>query len=405
MTLGLLHGGVTPAELSRAWLSEPAAAIALGLLSVLYGLGLDRAWRRAGIGRGIRRIQAACFAAGFAVLGAALLSPLHALGESLFAAHMTQHVLLMSVAAPLLVLGQPLLVLLWVLDRDGRQRAARVLRSGPVRSAWHLISRPAAAWLIHALAIWLWHVPALYDASVRSAPVHALQHASFLGAALLFWWVLLHRLAQRERAGIGVLYLFTTAVHTSLLGALLTFAGEPWYAAYAETTASWGLSPLEDLQLGGLIMWVPGWLPYLVALLAVASRWLAERRVAPTRPAAALGTLALLMVLAACDRSQPPAFDGTPPADVQRGRALIRSYGCHSCHYVPGVRGANGRVGPALDGLNRRTYIAGSLPNTPENLLRFIADPQSLRPGTGMPDVHASDRDARDMAAYLYMAR
>lgn len=279
-----LHGAIAPSELAGAWVTEPFAALALGALAVVYGVGLDRVWQRAGSGRGISRDAARCFAAGLALLALSLLSPLHALGETLFAAHMTQHVLLMAVAAPLLVLGQPLLTGLWALPARTRRRVARVLRSPPVTTSWRLLTAPLVAWIVHTLVLWTWHVPALYDASVRLRWVHALQHASFFSAAMLFWWVLLRNLGSRQRAGLGVLYVFTTAVHTAVLGALLTFARAPWYEAYAESTTAWGLTPLEDLQLGGLIMWVPGSLPYLAALLFGVTRWLrdAERPVPHT---------------------------------------------------------------------------------------------------------------------------
>jgi putative membrane protein len=282
-----LHGSVLPAELWSAWITEPFAAVALGAFALAYGLGLERVWRRAGAGHGIRRSTARYFGLGFLLLALVLLSPLHALGETLFSAHMTQHVLLMTIAAPLLVLGRPLLVMLWALPRRARRLVGRGLRSRVGAGTWRVLSQPVVAWSIHALALWTWHIGVLYDASVRLRWVHAAQHATFFLAAMLFWWVLVFRLRGRAGAGIGVLYLFTTAVHASILGALLTFSSAPWYAAYATSTVSWGLTPLEDLQLGGLIMWIPGGLPYLLALLIVMSRWLAgtDARGPADRPA------------------------------------------------------------------------------------------------------------------------
>ena len=88
--------------------------------------------------------------------------------------------------------------------------------------------------------------------------------------------------------------------------------------------------------------------------------------------------------------------------EPERGRALIRGYGCQTCHTIPGVPGADGMVGPPLDRIASRTYLAGRLPNTPQNLMRWIRDPQGISPGTAMPNLHVSEKDGRDIAAYLY---
>jgi len=129
------------------------------------------------------------------------------------------------------------------------------------------------AWLVHAVVIWGWHLPVLFQAALHNDALHGLQHLSFLGSALLFWWAILH---PRRQAGLGlsVLYLFTTAVHTAVLGALITFARTPWYPAYVAPAA--GLGPLEDQQLAGLVMWIPAGLAYLVAALVIVRRWLSE---------------------------------------------------------------------------------------------------------------------------------
>jgi putative membrane protein len=151
------------------------------------------------------------------------------------------------------------------LRRPGRQRA------------WRAASAPPVAWTVHAGALWLWHVPALYQRTVEQPWVHALQHASFLSAALLFWWTAFRgRGGRRRAAGVSLIYLFTTAVHTSVLGALITFSGVVWYPVYGERAALWGLSPLGDQQLGGLVMWVPGGLAYVAAFLARFDRWMAD---------------------------------------------------------------------------------------------------------------------------------
>ena len=121
-----------------------------------------------------------------------------------------------------------------------------------------MISSAAAAWMIHAVALWGWHVPFLFELALHSESVHAVQHLCFIGSALLFWWTLIHGRHGRLGYGAAVVYVFTTAAHNSILGALLTLAPHPWYPTYVSTAHAWSITPLEDQQLGGLIMWIPG---------------------------------------------------------------------------------------------------------------------------------------------------
>ncbi len=253
----------------------PALLIALTLGVYLSGWRTLARYRRAA-GRRPPAWRHACFLAGLAVLWLTLCSPLHELGRALFAAHMTQHELLMLVAAPLLALGEPLGPLLLGLPARWSRSVAAPARTNAWRAAWSFVTAPAVAWSINALALWVWHDPVLFQATLTSEAMHAAQHVSFLGASLLFWWALLHGEAAKGRAGAGVLYVFTTLLHTTLLGALLTFAARPWYPAYAATTGAHGLTALEDQQIGGLIMWVPAGLVYIGAGLALFAAWLRE---------------------------------------------------------------------------------------------------------------------------------
>src|SRR6185312_8780404 len=144
-----------------------------------------------------------------------------------------------------------------------------------VRKSWVFLTEPFTAWWIHACAIWAWHAPFLFQLTLKSELAHTAQHLSFFLSAMLFWWALFYAQGRKSH-GAAVLYVFTTAVHTSILGALLTFAPHIWYPGYSTTTQAWGLTPLEDQQLGGLIMWVPAALVYLVAGLALFAAWLRE---------------------------------------------------------------------------------------------------------------------------------
>jgi putative membrane protein len=264
------HAGPPPApgDLWSTWTLDPWTLAVLGIAALAYRRGLGELWRSAGAGRGIRGWEALAYLLGVLSLLVALVSPLDGLGAALFSAHMLQHVLLMLVAAPLMVMGRPGIALLWALPPRPRARVATLVRSSGVRAAWRTVRHPVGAWLIHGAAVWVWHAPLLYMAAVRSPLLHALQHLAFFGTAALFWWTAseLAR-ARRRRFGLGVLYVFTTAVHGAALGALLTFSSVLWYPVYRGRSELWGLQPIEDQQIGGLLMWVPSGVLYLGAAL------------------------------------------------------------------------------------------------------------------------------------------
>ena len=258
-------------DLARAWSFEPLVIISLTITAILFITGLYRLKRRS-----IRTWEALCFLGGWLALFIALVSPLHAWGRVLFSAHMSQHEVLMLVAAPLLVLGRPLIAFLWALPLSWSRGLGNFAKIVWINKLWRMLTIPLVAWLVHAIALWIWHIPALFEATLYSETVHTLQHLSFLLSALLFWWALIHGPQGAMGYGAAVLYLFTTSVHSGALGALITLAGSVWYPSYAPLTASWGLTPLEDQQLGGLIMWIPAGLVYVIAGLALFAGWLRE---------------------------------------------------------------------------------------------------------------------------------
>jgi putative membrane protein len=254
------------------WGAEPWVLALLTLSAALYLAGILRLWPRSRAGRrGLLR-QASLFAAGWLTLVAALASPLDGMGSQLFSAHMLQHELLMIVAAPLLVLGRPLAVWLWAMP--GRGAIAAAVRHPLLRLPWQWLTLPLVTWILHAVALWAWHVPRLFEGALASSTMHGWQHTSFLASALLFWWAVLADSGERGHRGGAMIYLFTTMLHTGALGALLTWSAVPWYPAYGDTVGMYGYDLLEDQQLGGLIMWIPGALAYLFAGLALAARWL-----------------------------------------------------------------------------------------------------------------------------------
>ncbi len=277
----LISGPRNWSELARAWEFDPWVVFPLAISACLYAQGLSRMWRDAGAGHGVRRWEAAAFWIGWLTLVTALISPLHRWGGMLFSAHMTQHELLMLVAAPLLVLGKPLVAMLKGLPAGWARRLVKWTSAAWWRRVWHALINPLVAWLVHAIVLWAWHIPALFQATLRSDLVHALQHLSFVLSALLFWWAVIQGPHRAVNFGAAVLYMFTTALHSGFLGALITFATTPWYPAYADKAPAWGLTALEDQQIGGAIMWIPACTVYIVAGLAMVVGWLrsSEERV------------------------------------------------------------------------------------------------------------------------------
>lgn len=406
-----MSGHLTTGEVWRAWSWEPAVVIALALAAALYLVGLRRLWRSSAIGAGIRGWEVVSFAVGWLVVALALLSPLHALGGVLFAAHMTQHELLISLAAPLLVLGRPLIPFLWSLPIRARRNIGELTRARLFDATWRTLTRPSVAFALHAVALWTWHLPRFYQATLTSELAHTLQHTTFLATALLFWWTMFNARGGEFRRGLAVFYLFATVLQTGALGALLTFGGTLWYPAYATTTTPWGLTPIEDQQLGGLIMWIPGSLTYLLAALWIFGEWLREsERRTVQRERALFATRAIVVLfgvvsLMSCDRASGDQGHLIVDASADRGRTAIGSYGCGSCHTIPGITGAHGMVGPPLGQIASRVYIAGVLSNEPDNMIRWIENPPAVDSKTAMPNMGVTPRDARDIAAYLYTLR
>ena len=258
------------------WSFEPVTIALLALTAILYAIGLRSPAARQ------RRWQPIAFFAGWLALIAALLSPLDSLSAILFSAHMTQHEILMVVAAPLLVLGRPLIAFLWALPARWRLRIGHWAQSAPVSRSWSFISGPFVATILHAIALWIWHLPSWYQATLRSDFIHALQHTSFLFTATLFWWALMHGRYGRIGYGMAVVYVFVTAAHSGALGALIAFSPQVIYPIYQVTTSQWGLDAIEDQQLAGLIMWIPAGVLMTILGVALFAAWLgeAERRVA-----------------------------------------------------------------------------------------------------------------------------
>lgn len=264
------------------WNADPLVLGPLLISGALYFAGVARLWRHAGAARGVRPWQVASFVGGWTALVIALLSPLDWLASRLFVAHMIEHEIVMVVAAPLIAIARPFGAMLWALPPRARRLAGACTQSIGRTAAWRFVSAPVAATFLHGAGIWIWHAPALYDAVLASNAVHRLQHLTFFITALLFWWSLASGRAQNAGTAIGCL--LVTMMHTGFLGMLLTFSRSVWYPTQGSAAAAFGLTPLEDQQLAGLVMWLPGGAIYLTAALALAFR--ALRELTPSLPRA-----------------------------------------------------------------------------------------------------------------------
>ncbi len=257
----------------RAWHHDPVLVPLLTAARVGHIIAI-RAARHSG-----RRLppawRAVAYFAGLAALAVALLGPPDHFNGVLFWVHMVQHLLLMLVAAPLLVLGRPIWLALGALPPRTRRGILRAtLGSRPVRSSLNLLTHPLVVLVLYNGSFIVWHLPSLYQAAVVNELVHELEHASFFGTALLFWQVLLDPRPWRPRLSTeaAVLLLFVTWMASDLLCATVTLSSELLYPIYAQTPKPGRISPLGDQRIGGALMWVTGGVLYVVLLVSWVAR-------------------------------------------------------------------------------------------------------------------------------------
>ncbi len=252
----------TTSLLLTAWEFEWSINIGCAALLAVYFWKVEaNLWRRIS------------YVLGILVLIISLESPLDPLGDDyLFSAHMAQHLLLILIVPPLLLLG--------ISERTTR----KWLRVPWVAKAERILGRPGLAWFAAIAVMTLWHVPVFFNFALAHEGVHIFQHLTFLVTATMFWWPVLHPLPDRRlQTGAAVLYLFAAAAENSVIGIILTFARPGHYPAYLNPEDEhgalhlirdvWGLSPAADQRLGGLLMWIPGCSVYFVAILAIVALW------------------------------------------------------------------------------------------------------------------------------------
>jgi cytochrome c oxidase assembly factor CtaG len=283
----LLIAAKDEAFASVPWSWEPSIVLPLGVLLVVYTTGLFRRGTIEAL-----RYRHASFYAGWLTLALALVSPIHELGEQLFSAHMLQHEILILISAPFISAAHPGATMLWAFAPRRRVNLGGRVHAVERSTAVAFLTRPLVAWLLGAFALWIWHVPALYQATLSSDWIHAAQHLTFFFTAVIFWSALYGVGRSAMSYGAATFYVFGTAAHCSALGALLTFSTVLWYPAYRQTTQGWRLTPLQDQQLGGVIMWVPSGIVFMAIGLVLFAKWLVEsdHRLAHTSLQSALNT-------------------------------------------------------------------------------------------------------------------
>ncbi len=248
--------------------------------------------------------------AGLGAIVLALASPVEFYDTTLFSIHMVQHLLLSFVAAPLLVLAAPITLLLrWVSPAARRRWVLPVLESRFVR----FISRPLVAWTLFAAVMWFSHFSPLFDAALDDFALHRLEHALFLGSALLFWWPVIgadpspHRMTYPGR----ILYLALGMPLSSLLGLVIFSASQPLYPHYADLVRDWGPSVMEDQALAGGIMWAGGDGAFVLALVLTVGAWLRHEERENVREDARLARARAAKLAAASSA----AAEAAPPGD------------------------------------------------------------------------------------------
>ena len=250
-----------------AWNWEPSIVIGTALLVGLYLYGIGPLRRKYHLADEVKRGQVVAFLLGIGIIFLALVSPLDELGDSyLFSAHMVQHLFITIVGPPLLLIGTPG----WLLRPLWRNRTVFLIA--------RVFTFPALAFFLYNADFWLWHAPPLYNATLENQGIHILEHVTFIVFGVLYWWPILSPSEELPRLSLGgqVLYIFLAGMPTVALGAGLTFL-PPLYAPYLAAPRIWGLSAAVDQQLGGLIMWIPGNIFYIVIISILFIRWMQKQ--------------------------------------------------------------------------------------------------------------------------------
>jgi putative membrane protein len=279
--------------------------LVLAAAGTLYVAGWRRLWARTHASRNRRqrrplvaRWRLVAYLGGLFVLGVALLSPIDVLSGQLFFMHMIQHLLLIMIAPPLLLIANPMPFILWGLPASGRRRVGGVMsdllhRESAFRRGLRAATAPTVLWMVMVVSIIGWHDQTAYNATLENDFIHDLEHLNFFLAGMLFWWRITGAGPRVHRRGshIGRIALVVAAIPPNMLtGVVLAFARAPFYSYYTQIPRLWGIDALTDQQIGGIIMWVPGSMMYIIAALILAAQLLKGESVKPSLPEATWAT-------------------------------------------------------------------------------------------------------------------
>lgn len=261
-SLALLHG-----DGNFSWTHfdiHPSVLIGCILLAGAYLAGVGPLRRKYGWADHVERRQVICFMGGVFVLFFALNGPIHELSDYyLFSAHMVQHLLLTLIMPPLLLVGTPA----WLLRP--------MLRQKPIGSLLRITTGPLVAFGIYNLVFSGWHFPQFYNAALENHSIHIAQHLMFIAAAVLMWWPVVEPVPELQRMTnpVRILYLFALGIPMSVVSAMITLSESVMYPWYEAAPRVFSLTALDDQQMGGLIMWVPGMMVFWIAITVVFFRW------------------------------------------------------------------------------------------------------------------------------------
>lgn len=263
--------------LSWAW--RPEIMLSLGLAAAIHLTGRWRLKRRGG-GHFVSPWRSVAYLGGLAVLSVALMSPIDVLSGQFFFMHMIQHLLLVMIAPPLLLITDPMPIMLWGLPSGLRREVGRLLRpEATFRRVVRGLTTPGLVWLYFVAAVVGWHDANAYNATLENDWVHDLEHLTFFGTAMLFWWHVIGsapHIHKRLSRGVRIGYVISVVPATALTGIAIAFASEPIYTYYATVPRLGTMTVLQDQMLGGVIMWIPGSMMYLVAGLILVARMIRE---------------------------------------------------------------------------------------------------------------------------------
>ncbi len=265
----------TLSVLLLSWAWRPEILLTLGLAAAIHLVGRWRLKKR-GSTHLVSPWRSLAYLSGLVILGIALMSPIDVLSGQFFYMHMIQHLLLVMIAPPLLLIADPMPVMMWGLPAALRLEVGRWLRpDATFRRVLRTLTTPGLVWLYFVATLVGWHDANAYNATLQYELVHDLEHITFFGTAMLFWWQVIGsapHIHRRLSQGVRVGYVLSVVPATALTGIAISFASEPIYSYYTTVPRLGEMTVLQDQMLGGVIMWIPGSMMYILAALILIAK-------------------------------------------------------------------------------------------------------------------------------------